>query len=271
MMKVKSFGFTVIEMVVTMSIIAILAIVLLRYVNIPFLAYNESKIQLEVANELSQTIHLMKRELKESLPNSIRITTVGSKKYIEFIKIKNLGKYRVNATGTGTGDILTFNTADTSFDVLSGPIIFSAGDKIVIENIGFTGFDVYQNNNVSNYNGTLGTPVSNIVIQSKLFPIQSSQEKFYVINNPTTYVCDTVTKTIKKYEGYAITSVQPNNESAAPLSSLTPGIIGENISACDISYVAGNGSRNGILNLNLESTKGSVKSKLFNQITVSNF
>ena len=266
--KIK--GFTMVEIIIVIGIAGIIAAALASFMRNPVMSYDQTMKRAELADEAYGIVKKIKQDVRMALPNSIRVSTVGDKIFLELLTVSNGGKYRSQNNTLGTGDLLNFTSADTSFDVLSHSMSFKGGEKIVVANVGALGFDAYSLNNMTNYTGAANTPVSNIQIASKLFPLESVNENFYVVDKSVSYVCDKTNKTLTKYWGYAISSSQPTNISAAPLSSSSSSLMAKNVIDCSFVYNEGINSRNGIVTLLVKLKNNAQEATLYTDTYVRN-
>jgi MSHA biogenesis protein MshO len=262
-------GFTMIEMVISIAIMGIVGVGLSGYIKIPTASYNDVSKRQDLVDHADTALRKMKRELQAALPNSIRITSVGGKTFLEFILVQSSGRYRADYDNSGLGDILDFTTNDGSFDILSNPITFTGTEKIVVYNLGIPGYDAYNNDNMTNYTGTAGSK-TNVVMNPKQFPLTSPNNKFYVVNTPVSYVCDPVAKHITRYDGYMFQNTQPSDETVIPLSTANTGILTDYVTGCYFNYSQGSDSRNGLVNIWIELTSGTEKIALYGDTNVSN-
>ncbi len=270
MVKINNKGFTMVEMIIVIAITGILAAVAATLIKNPVIAYDETAKRAELADQAYLLVKKLKQDVRMSLPNSVRVSTVGNKVFLEMLTLSNGGKYRVQQTSSNSGDILDFTTTDTSFDLLSGTMTFSGGEKIVVANIGSPGYDAYSLDNMSDYKGTLNTAVSNIVINAKKFPLESPNESFYVVDKIVSYVCDKDSKTLTKYWGYSISGTQPNDINTAPLNSASSTLVADNISDCNFSYNQGVNSRNGIVTIWVKLKNKDQEATLYTDTYVKN-
>ena len=266
----KKSGFTMIELIIVIALTGILTVVIAKFIRIPINSYDSQTKRSALVDEAHTIIKKMKRDIQGSLPNSVRITTVGAKTYIEMMLVDAGGKYRTQLTNTGTGDILDFTAADTSFDMLSGTYTFAGGEKIVVGNLGVPSYDAYAGDNISNYIGPTGSALSNIQIAAKKYPLEAVGDKFYIVNDIVTYVCDKTAKTMTRYKGYSTTSAQPINDLVAPLSTASKGLVAKNLNDCRFTYNQGQNSRNGILSMFISVNKGSESINLYGDSYVPN-
>lgn len=231
-------GFTMIEAIVVIAITGILSAVVAVFIKRPVEGYFDAARRAELTDIGNTAVRRLERDLHAALPNSIRMTTVGSVTYLEYLEVRTGGRYRSEADSGGGGDPLNFAAVDSTFDILGPAITFNAGDQIVVFNAGVADADAYASDNISPITGVAGNTVSIAPIR---FPFASPGQRFQVVTGPVTYVCahgsaaGNGTGTLRRYSGYAIQAGQPIDASAAPLSTApTNALLANNVSACDI-------------------------------------
>ena len=241
-------GFTMIELMIAIVLTLIISSSIYVFIRITSNGYENTRERNVLVDAAYNSINQMKNDIEMSLPNSIRITTNGNQTFLEMMEVSGGGQYRTQLTNTGTGDILDFTKADTSFDILSFPQQFNGSEYISIGSYGMPGLNPYNGDTISSYTGSIGVQ-SNIKIASKLFPIDVPQHKFYIVNNVISYVCDTNNHTLTKYWGYAPNSTQPNNTSSGVLSTASHGLVAKYIQSCQFLYQEGTNTRNAIVDI----------------------
>jgi MSHA biogenesis protein MshO len=252
----KKNGFTLIEFVIVIAIIAILGGSFYSFIGSSVSGYRDVSDRGKLVDAGYNAIETIKEDLRMGLPNSVRITTSGSQTYLELMTVSGGGAYRTQLTSTGSGDLLDFTQPDVSFDILSFPQTFVGNEQIVIANYGMPSLDAYNGDTSSNYTGGAGV-MSNIKIASKQFPLDSPGHKFYIVNNVISYVCDSAAHTLTKYWGYTQTPTQPNSVASAPLSTAKSNLVAKYINSCQFIYQDGVNSRNAIVDLFISLQKGS--------------
>lgn len=266
----KQKGFTFVELLIVITLTAILGLFVFQFIKMPLNAYDSTAKRAAMVDEAHTIIKKIKRDVQLSLPNSVRISTSGTKTYLEMMLVSSAGRYRTQQTSTGTGTVLDFTTAITSFDMLNGSYTFSGGEKIVIANLGIPGFDAFNSDNSAVFNGTTGVPTSTINIVSKQFPLEDPNNRFYIVTDVVTYVCDTGAKTITRYSGYTPTSTQPTDNTVAPLSTATQGLLAKYLNTCRFTYTQGQNSRNAIVSMFVGLSQGTESINLYGESYVPN-
>jgi MSHA biogenesis protein MshO len=272
-------GFTLIEMIMVIVITGIIGGMVAVFLKAPIQQYMDVARRADMTDIADTSLRRIGRDLRLALPNSVRVTTVGSNTYLEFLPTTGGGRYRAAAAPSGASagcgslaaDILDFTAADSCFEVLGAMPSAVAGNYIVVYNMTANPLDTnpnaYAGGNRAAYVSTAGA-VMNIV--SKLFPFDSPSHRFQVVTTPVTYVCAPVAGgggTLTRWQGYAIQSVQPTTLPVGGTSS----VLANNVSACTFTYdpniVA---QRSGLVTMNLGITESGETVTLYSATHVNN-
>lgn len=254
-------GFTLIEMIIVIVITAIVGSMVAVFLRAPLESYVAQDRRARLADTADSALRRMARDIRLALPNSVRVTTVGSVVYLEFLGTRSGGRYRAQ----GGGDILDFTTADSSFDVLGPAISMQTGDRIAVYNLGIPGADAWTGETLAAYTGGTAS-TGNIAIAAKQFPLASPGNRFQVVDGPVTYVCNPAAGTLTRFWGYAIAPVQPTPP-AAPASSA---LLANRVSACNVTYQPGVTERGGLVSMTLNLSQAGETVSLYATTQVSN-
>jgi MSHA biogenesis protein MshO len=274
-------GFTLIEMVMVIVIIGIIAAMVAVFIRRPIDAYVDQARRAELTDAADTALRRIARDVQGALPNSVRVGGGGN--YLEFLPISAAGRYRAAPDIAGAGNFLNLtSTANPALlDVLGPAVVVNpppvTGDQLVIYNLGLSpsadAYVVTSNNNrrLINSSGSVNT----IAYASSgiPFPFGSPNSRFHVVNKPVTYVC--VAGTLRRYTGYAITTIQPIDTAAAPLLALGAGtllntLLTGSVGGCSFTYTAAASQRNGLLTMQLTLTSGGESISLLHQVHVDN-
>lgn len=264
-------GFTLVELVIVITLIGVVAtfgsLLLSRVVGSTLTGAQRT----ELASAADAGARRIARELQAALPNSIRVTTGSGTAFIEFVPVLDAGRYRRDVSTSGSGDPLDFeNPADASFDVLGSPASASGSVWLVINNLGFSGADVYAG---SNRRGSVTLSGGGSSIQfaaTGAFPAGgSTSSRFFLVGAPVTLACDVATGRWRRFSGYAFQASQPTDASAAPLASATSAVLIEGISACAVSYTQPQANL-GVVGLQIQVTQSGDTVRLVHQVAVDN-
>lgn len=228
-------GFTLVEAIVTIAILGVVSAVVAIFVQRPIQGYFETTRRAELSDVADVAIRRMLRDLRLALPNSVRVDATG--RYLEFLLVKGGGRYRAVVDGVGAGNVLDFNApgGDASFDVIGALPDVTAGDSIVIFNLGpgFSGADAYQStgNNRATVASVSGSTVT--LSAAKVFPFESPGRRFHVVEYPVTYECDLGAGVLRRYWNYGIAASQ-----ATPPSGGSNALLASGVSDCAFTYEA---------------------------------
>lgn len=161
-------GFTLVEAIVAIVLTAILAGTMVLFINRPVRNYIDSAARAELSDAADGALRRMARELRASLPNSMRLTTAGGVQFLEFIPTSGGGRYLSVEDATNGGTPLSFtnpnpNSNNTPTFTVTGAMAgtpFPAGVRsyIAIYNLGpgFLDADAYAASNLAQVTGVIG-------------------------------------------------------------------------------------------------------------------
>lgn len=236
-------GFSLIELIIVITIIGVLSTVTTAIIDMPVRAYIDNSRRADLTDAADRTIQRLKRDIRRALPNSIRISE--NKNTIEFLPIVDGGRYRAHldlSTEAAAGDQLLINEIDDRFDVLghlkTKNDITLGEDRLVIYPLNSPGHNPYHGDNTTRVNAILTDDAGEkIVFEPFIFPAASPMQRFFVISSPISYHCDLDNSQLLRFSNYAITEniVIPHSEYAEIQTDL--------ITACHFSYQAGTGTK----------------------------
>jgi MSHA biogenesis protein MshO len=261
-------GVTLIEMVIVISITAIIAGGVAVFISRPFEGYIDAARRAELTDIADTALRRITRDVRTALPNSIRTTTVAGVTYLEYLQASGGARYRAQADSSGAGNILDFTQADNDgFDVVGTMPTFAAGDSIVIYNLASSGTtaNAYSGDNRGAYSSNTATTVT--LSPAKKFPFPSPGKRFHVVQQAVTYACNPATGQLRRYWNYGIVDLpQPT-----PPSSGSNALLATDITACSFTYdTSGSGLRTGVLTLTLKVERNGESVRLFQQVHVNN-
>lgn len=261
-------GFTLVELVTVITVIMIIGTMSTGFISSSVSSYVSSERNLDLAGQADFALRKVSRDVRNALPNSLRVTTSGQNSYLEFIPIAGAGRYRSGLKSDGNGDFLNFEAQDTSFDVLGPALNIAAGSKVVVYNLGISGVDAYEGTNLSGVT-TNGNNLQVVNFSAFKFPQASPNNRFFIVQGASSYVCDLAGGNLLLYSNYTILQSQPSSLSS--LESLTSKqIVVSGLSACSISYAAGVLQRSGVVTIALRLQNGGALVNLMHIVTVVN-
>ena len=263
------------EAVVVIAITGIIVAAVARFISAPVTGYVDTALRAELTDIADTALRRIGRDLRNALPNSIRVTSVGSVFYLEYLEVRTGWRYRPVTSGGATSpacpsddtrvtdnDILSFYASpsvatDTCFKTL-GNIPNRAQivntDYVVVFNLGIPGASAYESPNTNksliSSTSTSGNE-DRIAFNAQTFRLPSPGSRFHVITGPVSYVCDPVAGTLKRYWGYAIAASQPT-----PPAGGSNALLADNVSACSFTYNAAVvAQRDGLVVMSLSVTE----------------
>lgn len=258
-------GFSLIELIVVITIMGILALIIPTIIRGPLRAYVQVQQRADLAAIADTALQRMTREIRLALPNSIRISGGNA---VEFLRTLDGGRYRLQPAPGPTGNVLDFSAQTGTFDFL-GPLnnqaqIDATGavtgqgdcfnntvDCLVIFNTGQAGANAWQGDNIAAITAVGAGSLSFNLAPVTHFPYQSPRQRFFVVDTPVSFICDTGSGRITRYSDYTIAAAQPTV--AAPPAG--GNLLVDDISACDFSYDPGSATRAGMVTLSITVTK----------------
>lgn len=256
------------ELLIVTVLIGILAVLGGRLILAPIESFTDVARRAELVDIADNALQRMSRELRVALPNSIRITVSGDRTALEFLNTTTGGRYRARVESDGNGNPLdpVFNSGTDEFDVpggVIGPItpgpagqsscLDGDADCLVVYNTGFGAghFNAYNGDNIAAITAVTPTTITynNGANWNFPFPIPpSSQQRFYVVDRPVSFVCDSSTDELRRYEDYGIQNTQPVTDAEFG----GPGnLLADNIAGCAFGYT-GAGTRHGLVTLRVQ-------------------
>lgn len=260
-------GFSLIELIVVMLVVGILAAIVAMFIRSPLEGYLAASRRAALVDAADTALLRMTRDVRLALPNSLRVSQSGGATYLEFLPLQDGGRYRAARTGGGGGDILDFTSgADASFDVLGPPVNATAGQYLVIYNLGLdtaTSAWLGGNRRTVTSSGSVGNLA--FTATGAPLPLESPGSRFYLTGAPVTYVCDPVGHELRRVTGYALQATQPTTFTGAASR-----LLARHVNACAIDYDPGASQRLGQLTLRLQLGQDGETVTLYREVPVNN-
>jgi MSHA biogenesis protein MshO len=266
-------------MVVGSIVVAFMAL----FIVTPMQAYSAQTRRAELVDDADSALRLMGRDLRTSLPNSVRVTSSGTVTVLELLATVDGARYQDGGPLANPALDLDFTAADGAFATtvpftqLTLPWS-STSSYLAIYNIGVPGADAYAMANVITPPGTTITVAAgssanqNLVTLSPAFQFAygSPGKRFYIVSGPVSYLCDTAAGTLRRYSGYSIAGTQPANAAALLAAGGTAALVAADVGACQFSYAAGSAQRNALATLTLQLTRSGESVQLLQEVQLVN-
>lgn len=244
-------GVTLIELVVAIVLVGIIVAAVSFFLN-PIRQSTDLALRAELTDIADNAMQRIGRDVKLALPNSVRVTVSGGSVFLEFLSLREAGRYRADSDSIAGGvacdqddasisiaenDQLSFDLAPPpaspgdrcfkSIGKLANPASVTTSDYLVLNNFGtgFAGQNAYEAGaaNRARIDALVDTSEpgrDRIHFMRTNFsrPLHDSPGKrFFIISGPVSYACNPTAGTITRYWNYG---TPPFNEplSAQPTS-----------------------------------------------------
>ncbi len=283
-MKTHAAGFTLIELVITMTITTIVVAFAGLFIAGPVRGFTDQVRRAELVDSAESSLRRMGRDIRRALPNSVRVRDIGSIKALELLNAVEGVRYRAGPPPGNADAWLNFAAADGAFnsigvfDSITKPFS-SATHYLSVYNVGVAGADAYELTNVITPPGTEIEIEVNAVGEDRVtvnpafqFAYPSPRQRVYLIDTPVSFLCDTAVGTLTRYSGYAITSNQADRDTAAELlaAGATAALMSDNLTACTFTFTPGTAQRAGLVTLSMTVTQDGESIVLLQQVHIDN-
>jgi MSHA biogenesis protein MshO len=254
-------GFTLVELVVVIVLSTIVVGFATMFMTTPIDAYFASSRRAELVDTSEAITRRLSADLRSALPNSVRISNVGTRSTIEMMTYSDVAFYRTAAGTTGPSDVdslLLIGGNDSKFSSigrlkaaypgLPRPLTLSQGWRIAInpQNVPVTNAgNVYAttNNVISQYNNqvkltfnALEIGEDRVELANAIFKFNSgsASNRMFLVSGAVTYMCNSAAKTLRRFSNYTPAQAIPANESAAQLvaAGATNVVVANNVASC---------------------------------------
>lgn len=228
-------GFTLVEMIISLVVMGIIAMVMIPLLQMPMTGYLDAQRRVELQAQVDLIRRKLGDDLASAVPGSLRVRQVGGVNYLEFLQFKAVGRYRSLQTSPVTTDYCTAaadatcsrdafkpscaETCFTSLGTLAPATTPAVGNYItVMPSTGAvtpnTAYTTTGTSPTARITATGAVPGGfGLRFASHTFGSDHPQKRFYLIQQPVSYVCTPIagatTGTLVKRWGYALAAAQP--------------------------------------------------------------
>lgn len=247
-------GFTLIEMIVGLVVLGLLAMVMVPLIQMPATAYMEARNRTELQGQADLVRSKLEDDLRTAIPGSLRTVVVGGITYFEFMQAKANGRYRGADGGpstcppTASKAGLATGTPETCFTTIgdlspAGVVPVPNVDRIVIDTMEPETNGPYTTTAGRDRKATISAyataqaapPIRQITIVSRTFPASTLADtakpwpanRFYVIQQAVSYVCNPAAGTLVRRWGYAMQAAQPT-----AFGNAATALLSDRVSSC---------------------------------------
>ncbi len=266
-------GFTLIEAIMVIVVMGGIIAGVSVFIGPAVRAYLDSAARADLAARADITLRRIARDLGESLPNSVRITTTATTATLELIPTTGAARYQ-----TEGGGALLFGTPASSFNLVGPGLTLGANQNLVWYNLGvnvpdanaYAAISSASNRRVAS--NAAGTATSITLASNPGLPVSlmAPPYRVYAVGTPVSYRCDRAAGTLTRYSGYGFQATQPD-----PPGSGSSALLAEGVTSCSFVYEgAVVAYRAGLVNLSLtlstNTMLGSESVQLYRAVHVEN-
>lgn len=278
-------GFTLVELVATLTLTALVATFAAHFLSVPIQGYNDLARRAVLVDRAELALRRAGRDLRRALPNSVRVTSAAGVVAVEMLNTLDGVRYRQGPPPADPDRELDLSTPDGAFNSI-GPFNgvskpFSSNSAYLsIYNVGVTGADAYELANVITPPGTqIDITTDTLPSEDRVtlsppfrFSYASPAQRVFLVSGPVSWLCDPIAGTLTRYDGYTIDTAHSNRDSDAELiaAGARRSLISDSISGCAFNYTPGTAQRAGLVSARLEVADSGESIALQHQIHVVN-
>lgn len=256
---VKSDGFTLIELITVMVVVAVISALSFGFYVTALESYADTQERTRLVNRGRQAIEQITRQLRGAVPNSVRITNSGN--CVEFLPLAGGGFYLARVPDADNGAAASASIATAPFRV-----DFDSARYVAIGAL--SSGELYGGNSLASLASALaeGTIQTNLTLSAgKVWLRNSSVSRFFLGANPQAF-CLNGTE-LRYFYGYAT----PFTTTGTPSGSghlLASGV--SSPSSIPFALEAGTAVRNTMAIIDLAFSEGGMQAPLRQEVFIRN-
>ncbi len=295
---VRHAGFTLVEMVIVIVLLGILGSIVAAFITRPVESYMDLSRRAALVDAAESALRRIERDINIALPNSVRITNLGSGYALELIPTLDGGKYEpggFNACNNAANRERLFIGAggDSNFDIVGGFHNVTPGAytdyRLVVNNQGTIGNNVYTASGSTAVMTPLGTTITitrpasayvpcpgnaandhvNLSLAHR-FNSSATNRRLYVVTTPVSYLCDTTGGSLVRYYNYAINSSQPTAAADFVALNASSALIADRVANCSVTTTTSDVRNRSLVTLVLGTAEDGEQIRLIHQVPLDN-
>jgi MSHA biogenesis protein MshO len=229
-------GFTLLELVVALTIASIVGVFATMFMRAPIDAYEAHSRRAQLVNDTAAAWPRIETDLQSALPNSVRARRNGNIVVLEMLAVVDVARYKTPASAA------SITTAGT-FRGIPMPLPFVTTRHYLFVNSNVTpGADPFSLAGAMTPAGTqitiaAGGPGEQVVTLNitPSFPTDSPRHRIYLLSGPVTYLCDEALGTLRRYSNYSMAANQAARDTAAELNGAgaTAVLVAQGLTTCN--------------------------------------
>ncbi len=267
-------GFSLVELVMVITISGILLVVIAPLLGRPFSLFNDIQTRASLVDKAHAALAAVTRRVRQAVPNSVRVSGGA----LELMPINFAGRYPL-VDDVSDIDGLTPRQLDNSFSIF-GNVPNLTGQRLIVNPTStvllYAAAADSLNQIMTPSTSTLSVTDNGNQDRITIFPAfrfdpsgnGSPARRVFVTTGPQSMICDGGNLTL--FENYTATVNQPTSASSASLSSSTQSLVSESVSSCQFRFSPGTAQRSALLTMELVLTENGESIRLIEQMHVEN-
>jgi MSHA biogenesis protein MshO len=243
-------GLTLIELIVALTVTAIVASFSITLIAAPPSALEASNRRASLRENATQAMAVVERSWRDALPNSLRFRSAAGVLAIEYLNVLDSAVLFRDDPAVPAAERLTIGVADNRFETLGDfPRLTKPLDStalyIALHHSGAAGANAWAMTDVISAPGSrvriaVGSAPGQAQVQltpAALFTAIGPSRRVYLLSGPVSYLCNRATGTLTRYSGYAIASSQAQRDSDAELmaAGAVRAVVASGVSNCRLA------------------------------------
>jgi MSHA biogenesis protein MshO len=217
-------GFTLIELIVAITISAIVMVFAAMFIGAPLGAYETHSRRAALVADTSGAWPRMETDMRAALPGSLRARRNGNVVVIEMLPVLGVARYKTSPSA------VSFTTAGTYTGVTPDYLSVNPDANVYAVSGSMAA--------ASNFSAAAGAIAGEQVINvnpAPAFGPDSPKRSIYYVSRPVTYLCDEGTGTLRRYANYSIAANQLARDTAAELNAAgaASALVTQGLTACN--------------------------------------
>ncbi|RMF14049.1 MAG: type II secretion system protein [Gammaproteobacteria bacterium] len=250
-------GFTLIELVMVIVIASVLGLGVVTFIRHGVQGYVDTAERQQLAMAGTSAAEKISRQLRDALPNSIRIGSGG--RCIEFIPVLAGSEYLS----------IPVTAAASSFEAVTGARTSVVVGRVVVYPISVSALYAPSNPGaMTTVNGTLPVGTGQVTVTlgaAHQFTLESPTRRFYLVDTPRAY-CQ-VGSVLYRYSGYGFNATATLPPTGGTRTRVLDQLVANSVT---FDYLPATLVRNAVVNLGFQLTDGGETFNLQQQAVVRN-
>jgi MSHA biogenesis protein MshO len=257
----KQSGFTLVELVVAIAISTVVLVFAALFIAAPLDAFGAQSRRSALAAEALAGWPRLEEDLRQALPNSVRVRTAGGYVALEMLSVVDYALH-LNAPDD---DFIAVGTALGVFRGIN-PGFNRTDHYLSVGNLGQPGVaDAYElTRSMSAANARIQiTPNGGgqsgrgrvRVTPDPDFTAASPNGRVYLVSGAVSYLCDLGQGELWRYSGYAIAALQSARDAPGDFAGATGELMATGLDSCDFSVRGGGASQPQVVAIGFTATR----------------